>query len=84
MFYLCILRSKKDGDLYIGSTNDLERRFNEHNSGKVLSTKLRVPFEVIYYEAYKAESDARKREQNLKLRSRALAQLNKRIQGSLN
>ena len=83
MFYAYVLKSKKDHDLYLGSTNDLRRRFKEHNSGMVRSTKLRIPFELVYYEAYKSEKDARKREQNLKLRSRAFAQLNKRIGGSL-
>ncbi|PJE67520.1 excinuclease ABC subunit C [Candidatus Shapirobacteria bacterium CG10_big_fil_rev_8_21_14_0_10_40_9] len=79
MFYIYILRSKKDGQLYIGSTNDLRRRLKEHNEGKVFSTKFRTPFELIYYEAYKIEKDARKRESNLKLRSKAFTQLKKRI-----
>ena len=81
--WVYILRSKKDNDLYTGSTNDLRKRVKEHNSGAVRSTKFRRPFELIYYEAYKSEKDARKREQNLKLRSRALAQLKKRIEESL-
>ena len=84
MFYIYILRSKKDNKLYIGSTNNLKRRFAEHNNGKVFSTKSRFPFELIYYEAYKSENDVRKRESNLKLRSKAFAQLKKRIQNSLN
>jgi len=42
-----------------------------------------VPFEIVYYEAYKIESDARKREHNLKLRSRVFAQLKKRTEKSL-
>jgi len=50
----------------MGSTNDLRRRFREHNQGKVFSTKFRILY-------------ARKRESNLKLRSRAFAQLKKRI-----
>jgi len=83
MFYLYVLKSQKDNKFYIGSTNNLERRLKEHNDGKVLSTKSRLPFEIIYYEAYKAESDARKREHNLKLRSRAHSQLKKRIEASL-
>jgi putative endonuclease len=83
MFYAYILKSKKDNDLYMGSTNDLRRRFKEHNDGKIFSTKLRKPFDLIYYEAYKSEKDARKREHNLKLRSRALAQLKKRITNCL-
>lgn len=83
MFYLYILKSKKDDDMYIGSTNDLKKRLTMHNSGKIYSTRLRKPLDLIYYEAYKGEKDARKREHNLKLRSRAFAQLMKRIQESL-
>ncbi len=83
MYYVYILKSLKDKNLYIGSTNDLKRRLKQHNEGQVFSTKTRVPFEIIYYEAYKAEGDARKREKNLKLRSRAHAQLKKRIRESL-
>jgi len=83
MFYVYILKSLKDHNLYIGSTNNLERRLEEHNAGKCFSTKPRIPFEIVYYEAYKSENDARKREHNLKLRSRALTQLKKRIEWSL-
>jgi len=83
MFYVYILKSKKDNELYIGSSNDLRRRFQEHNSGLVKSTKSRIPFELRYYESYNSEKDARKREQNLKLRSRAFAQLKSRITESL-
>jgi len=80
MFYSYILKSKKDNNLYIGSTNNLRKRLKEHNDGKVLSTKSRIPIELVYYEAYKSERDARKRESNLKLRSKAFAQLKKRIE----
>ena len=55
-----------------------------HNSGKVYSTKNRRPLQLIYYEAYLSEKDARHRESNLKLRSRAFAQLKTRIGGSIN
>lgn len=81
--YVYILKSKKDSNFYIGSTNDLKRRINEHNAGLVFSTKSRVPFELVYYETYRAESDARRREKSLKLRSRAFAQLKKRIKESV-
>jgi putative endonuclease len=83
MFYLYLLKSKRDGELYIGFTNDLRKRFLEHNSGKVFSTKSRKPFELLYYEVYKKEKDARHREHNLKLRSRALEQLKRRLVESL-
>jgi putative endonuclease len=83
MFYVYILRSKRDNRLYIGSTNDLRRRIQEHNSGKSVSTKFRRPLELIYYEAYKSEQDARRRENNLKLFGRALGGLKRRIRLSL-
>lgn len=83
MFYTYILKSLRDGNLYTGFSSDLSRRFIEHNKGLVQSTKLRRPFELVYYEAYKSEYDARKREQNLKLRAKALAQLKLRIKKSL-
>lgn len=76
------MKSRTDGKCYIGSSNDLKARVEKHNSGKVFSTKSRRPFDLIYYEAYKSESDARKREHNLKLRSRAYTQLKKRIENS--
>jgi len=79
MYYVYILKSKKDNLLYTGSANDLKKRFILHNSGKVSSTKNRIPLELIYYEAYKSEKDARSREQKLKLRANALYQLKKRI-----
>lgn len=81
MYYVYVLKSRKDRMLYTGSTNDLRRRLKEHNNGKVFSTNHRKPLDLVYYEAYKSEKDARKRESNLKLRSRAFAQLRKRIEG---
>ena len=83
MYYVYVLMSQRDHMLYIGSTKDLRKRFWLHNNGKVFSTKNRIPFTIAYYEAYSAESDARKREHNLKLRSNAFMQLKKRIFNSL-
>ena len=83
MFYIYILKSDRDKDLYTGFINNLERRLKEHNNGLAPATKFRTPFELIYCEGYKSEKDARKREQNLKLRSRAFVQLKKRIMNSL-
>ena len=54
-----------------------------HNNGKVLSTKLYLPWKLIYYEAYLVKDDAVKRERALKLHAKALGQLKKRIQASL-
>ena len=66
MYYVYVLKSKKDLGLYIGYTRDLKRRFEEHNVGKSLSTKNRIPFKLIYYEAFSNSGDARNREKYLK------------------
>lgn len=84
MFYVYILKSKTDNQLYLGYTNDLRRRLEEHNSGKNKATKSRFPLDLIYYEAYRNKSDAKYREKMLKLNGRALGQLKRRIKFSLN
>jgi len=56
----------KDSKYYTGYTIDLRKRFNEHNSNKVFSTKNRGPFSLIYYEACINEDDAKAREKYLK------------------
>lgn len=83
MFYVYVIRSRKDGELYIGYTNDLKRRLLEHNAKTNQSTKYRAPFDIIYYEAYRAGADAKNREKGLKLRANALTQLKRRISESL-
>ncbi|MBI5045784.1 MAG: GIY-YIG nuclease family protein [Candidatus Niyogibacteria bacterium] len=83
MFYLYIIKSKKDESIYIGYTNDLKRRFAEHNGKNNKSTKHKTPFELIYYEAYKSRADAKYRENNLKHFAQAHSQLKKRIKNSL-
>ena len=60
--YVYVLKSLKDGNFYKGYTKDLKKRFEDHNKGKVESTKLRTPFELIYYEACRNEEDALHRE----------------------
>lgn len=66
MYYVYILRSLKDKKFYIGYTKDLSKRFKEHNDGKVTSTKYRLPFELLYYEASRNQNDALHREKYLK------------------
>ena len=66
MYYIYVLRSLKDKKLYVGFTEDIQKRFNEHNSGLVKSTKDRIPFELIYYEACLNKLDAIKREKYFK------------------
>ncbi|MGK9478025.1 GIY-YIG nuclease family protein [Melioribacter sp. OK-6-Me] len=66
MFYVYVLRSLKDNKRYIGLTNDIARRFSEHQRGLVKSTRNRRPFELTYYESFSQKSDAMKREKFFK------------------
>ncbi|MDP2650444.1 MAG: GIY-YIG nuclease family protein [bacterium] len=79
MFYVYVLKSDKDHELYIGSTDDLQRRIRAHQQGHSFSTSFRLPFALVYYEAYRNERDARTREQRLKLRGQARRHLLARI-----
>jgi len=66
MFYTYVLQSIKDKKWYTGTTNDLRKRFEEHNLGLSTWTKNRGPFTVIYYEACLNQKDAYTREKYLK------------------
>jgi len=66
MHYTYVLRSKKDKQWYTGCTNNLRKRFKEHNDGKNISTKGRGPFEIIYCEICSNQKDAYAREKYLK------------------
>ena len=64
--YVYVLKSLKNGSLYVGYTSDLKKRFQEHNRGKNFSTKSFCPWELIHYEAYLDRNDAMRREKYLK------------------
>ena len=66
MFYTYVLKSKRDNNLYVGWTDNLTERFKEHQKGQVISTKNRLPMELVYYEACLAKQGAIKREKQLK------------------
>ena len=62
----------KSGQLYIGSTTDLDRRFAEHTAGQACrTTKLDPPVKVVYSESFPTFSEARKREAQIKRWTRA-------------
>ena len=65
-YYTYVLLSKKDNKFYTGYTDNLKRRIQEHNSGKVEATKLRRPFDLIYFEGCCNKTDAIHREKYLK------------------
>ena len=66
MYYTYVLQSEIDGNFYVGITNDLKQRFDNHQRGHVNSTRDRRPLKLIYYEACISQQDATKREKYLK------------------
>ncbi|OGZ32042.1 MAG: hypothetical protein A2V69_02050 [Candidatus Portnoybacteria bacterium RBG_13_40_8] len=65
-YYVYILGSQKDNNLYIGYTTDLRKRFKQHNSGESLATKPFRPYKLIFYEAFLKRIDTKHREEYLK------------------
>ena len=65
-FYVYALESLSDGKRYIGYTNNLRRRLEEHRNGQCFATKFRLPFQLIYFEGCLCDEDAKRREGYLK------------------
>ena len=66
MYYTYVIESQKSKYWYTGSTDDLRKRLNQHNTGKSTWTKKGVPWKLIYYEACANREDATTREKYLK------------------
>ncbi len=79
MFYTYVLQSTIDKTTYIGYTEDLRKRLVEHNSGKTKSIRSKIPYQLVYYEAYVSGTLARKREYQLKTNSSEKEKLYRRI-----
>ena len=60
--YVYVLQSLKDFRTYVGVTGNFERRFELHNLGRVVSTKYRVPFRLLFKEEFVDSKDAKSRE----------------------
>ena len=65
-YYVYVLLSLRDWKFYIGFTNDLKRRFGEHQRGENISTSKRLPVRLIFYEAFLSKIDAERRERYFK------------------
>jgi putative endonuclease len=69
--HLYILRLQS-GQLYVGATTDLDRRWREHQSGEACrTTRLDPPRAIVYTEEFPSFADARGREAQIKRWSRA-------------
>ena len=66
MYYTYVLKSNRDGNLYVGWTENLKRRVDQHSNGKVAATKSRLPIRLVYYEACLSKEKAIKREKYFK------------------
>jgi len=66
MAYVYILQSLVNSRYYIGSTDDIKRRIEEHNSGKSTYTRLTRPFKLMFYQEYPTLTKARQIEYKLK------------------
>jgi len=66
IFTVYILESETTGKLYIGQTNDIKRRLNQHHRGYVSSTKNRGPWSLLKTIELKTRSEAVQLERRLK------------------
>ncbi len=69
-FFVYCLYSDLHDRLYIGQTNNIEKRFKQHSDGRVLSTKKFLPYRIIYFEEVPDRASAFRREKELKVSSR--------------
>jgi putative endonuclease len=65
-FFVYILYSEKHDKCYVGSTSDLQKRFEHHNSNRARWTKKYRPWLLKYSEEFHSRSEARMREASLK------------------
>lgn len=66
IYYVYVLQSLKDYKFYTGYTENLKLRFEEHQKGRVASTKDRRPLRLIYFEGCLNQKDAMHRERYFK------------------
>jgi len=65
-YYVYILKSQKNERFYIGSTSDIDKRIEFHNSSRTRYTKRYQPWVLIYIEEYGSRGEAVRREKELK------------------
>ena len=68
MYSLYIIYSEKLDRYYVGFTNNLQRRFSEHNRLKGKYTDTGIPWRLVYTELFTTKKEARDRELHIKSR----------------
>ena len=66
MFYVYAIESLSRNYIYVGLTNDLERRIYQHNNDENRTTKAYAPFVLIHSEKFETRTEARTKEKYLK------------------
>ena len=66
MYYVYAIKSLTRNYIYVGLTNNIERRILQHNKGENRTTKAYMPFIMIYSEKFETRNDARTKERYLK------------------
>ena len=72
-YFTYVLQSQKDNRLYFGQTQNLEKRLEDHNSGKSTYTKHFTPWVTVAYKSFTSRKEAvgfEKKLKNLKSRER--------------
>jgi putative endonuclease len=64
--FVYILKSNKNGTYYIGSTENINNRYEEHCNARVTATKYLLPIEIVFYKKYPTIKEARQIEYKLK------------------
>ncbi len=65
-YFVYVLKSTSKKTSYIGSTQDLENRLSEHNSGESKATRHKGPWSLVYQEKFQTRSEAVGREMYFK------------------
>jgi putative endonuclease len=66
MYYIYAIKNTERKYIYVGLTNNPERRIAEHNNKKERTTRLYTPFTTLLVENFRTRAEARKREKYLK------------------
>ncbi len=66
MYFVYAIKSEKRNYIYVGLTNNIQRRFSDHNKGYNRTTKPYRPFKLIYLETFDTRIEARQKEKYLK------------------
>jgi len=66
MYFIYAISSLERNYIYVGLTDDIERRISEHNCGKNKTTKPYLPFILIYTEEFTTRAEAREKEKYYK------------------